>query len=515
MDLFNCQRFCILTWAKIGLIDLSWLRELSKTCIGGGLADWKEIGNGLVEIAGGDWLSPRLRARIESTDDLYVACSGGADSVFLLLYFATTFSGKAPQALHFNHKLRGGESDEDQRFVESICSSLEVPIFVDFWKREDVEAPVSEDNARAARLSFFLGCLTGRQDESAILTGHHAGDVVETLLMRVSRGSGLQGLTAPREVSNGPDGLRFLRPLLPLRKERIVDWLEQAGAEWREDASNRTDAYYRNRLRSKVIPSWEKASDRPVQEGAVLARALLEEDWEAVELAFKDAWRRMALDAGERLDWVATRAQPRAFQRRALNRLAEERSGSRLTLANMEAALEALRVGEGFKANISDSHWILGDEPAGIRVVGETGSFSWDEMRYPANCSLFLPDGACLRSEDVAVSPKLYDDIRSGVYPHDREVFLELGEKHSATLRVRQWKPGDAYQVKGRGSSVKLKELFSDRKIPIEKRSRLPVVMNDTGEILWVPGLPPNQWTTLSADTRQALRLTYQECQAP
>lgn len=479
------------------------------------MADWKEIGNSLVEIAGGDWLSPKLRARIDSTDDLYVACSGGADSVFLLLYFATILSGTTPKALHFNHKLRGGESDEDQRFVESICSSLEIPILVDSWKRADVEAPVSEDEARAARMSFFLGCLSGRTDESAILTGHHAGDVVETLLMRISRGSGLQGLTAPREVSSGPDGLLFLRPLLPLRKERIVDWLERAGAEWREDASNRTDAYYRNRLRSKVIPSWEKVSDRPVQEGAVLTRALLEEDWEAVELAFRDAWRKMAVDESGRLDWVATRAQPRAIQRRALNRLAEERSGGRLTLANMEAVLEALRIGEGFKANISDSRWILGDEGSGIRVVGETVSISWEELWFPANCLLFLPGGGCLRSEYVEVSPKLYDEICSGVYSHEREVFLGVSEKHSATLRVRQWEPGDAYQAMGRGSSVKLKELFSDRKIPIEKRGQLPVVLNKMGEILWVPGLPPNQWATLSADTRHALRLTYQECQAP
>ena len=478
------------------------------------MADWKEIGNSLVRIAGSDWLSPTLKARIEATDHLYVACSGGADSVFLLAYFAAVRRVEDLSVLHFNHKLRGRESDEDQRFVESICASLKIPLISDFWKREDADASVSEDGARAARIAFFSGYLSDQERETAILTGHHAGDVLETMLMRISRGSGLQGLTAPREVSRGPDGLLFFRPLLRLRKDRIVDCLRQAGAEWREDASNQTDAYYRNRLRSSVIPDWENVSDRPVQEGAVTARALLEEDWEALEQAFDDAWKTMILDGEYRLDWATTRAQPRAFQRRALNRFVETEAGSCLALASVETILESLRTGEYFKTNVTASHWVVGDEADGIRVISESGSFSWDELGLPDDCTMFLPDGTALSSERVHVDEDLFNSIRSGAHSHDRVVFIKSDEKHSLSVRVRLWRPGDAYQAMGRGSSVKLKELFSDRKIPIEKRKRLPVVLNSSDEILWVPGLPPNQWATLTADTRQALRLTYEECQA-
>ena len=478
------------------------------------MADWKEIGNSLVQIAGSDWLSPNLKARIEANDHLYVACSGGADSVFLLAYFAAVWRGEDLSVLHFNHKLRGRESDEDQRFVESICSSLKIPLISDFWKRKDTDASVSEDDARAARIAFFSEYLSDQERETAILTGHHAGDVLETMLMRISRGSGLQGLTAPREVSRGPDGLLFFRPLLRLRKDRIVDCLRQTGAEWREDASNQTDAYYRNRLRSSVIPEWENVSDRPVQEGAVTARALLEEDWEALEQAFDNAWKTMILDGKQRLDWAATRSQPRAFQRRALNRLVEAGTGSCLALASLEAILESLRTGVGFKTNVTASQWVVGDEMEGIRVISESISFPWDELGLPEGCTMCLPDGAALSSKRVHVDEDMFNSIRSGAHSHDRVVFLKSDEKHSSSVRVRLWWPGDAYQAMGRGSSVKLKELFSDRKIPIQKRKRLPVVLSSSDEILWVPGLPPNQWTALSADTRQALRLTYEECQA-
>lgn len=478
------------------------------------MVDWSEIGKRLHRIAGNDWLNSSLRERIESADDVRIACSGGADSVFLLLYFAPALDRKGVKVLHFNHKLRGRESDEDQRFVESICASLKVPLITGSWTRELTDTPVSEDDARAARMTFFSEHFLGKEANAAILTGHHAGDVAETMLMRISRGSGLQGLTAPREVSRGRNGLLFLRPLLALGKNRIVDWLRRAGAEWREDASNQTDAFYRNRLRSSVIPEWEKVADRPVQGGAVTSRALLEEDWKALEGAFEEAWKLMTLDGEQRLDWSATCTQPRAFQRRALNRLAEAETGSCLTLASMERVLEFLKISGEFKTNVTASQWVVGDFVNGIRVVSEPGSISWDELDLPEGCLLFLPDGAALKSERIQVNESLFSDICLGAYSHDRVVFVKADGKHSPLVRVRLWRPGDAYQAMGRGSSVKLKELFSDRKIPIGKRKRLPVVLNSDDRILWVPGLPPNQWATLSDDTRQALRLTYEECQA-
>ena len=295
-----------------------------------------------------------------------------------------------------------------------------------FLEREDIDASVSEDDARAARIAFFSGYLSDQERETAILTGHHAGDVLETMLMRISRGSGLQGLTAPREVSRGPDGLLFFRPLLRLRKDRIVDYLRQAGAEWREDASNQTDAYYRNRLRSSVIPDWENVSDRPVQEGAVTARALLEEDWEALEHSFDDAWKTMILDGEYRLDWAATRAQPRAFQRRALNRLVETEAGSCLALASVETILESLRTGEDFKTNVTASHWVVGDETDGIRVISDSVSFYWDELGLPDDCTMFLPDGSALSSQRVHVDEDLFNSIRSGAHSHDSVVFIRV-----------------------------------------------------------------------------------------
>ena len=203
------------------------------------------------------------------------------------------------------------------------------------------------------------------------------------------------------------------------------------------------------------------------------SRALLEEDWIALEKLFEGVWRTVELDGGHRLNWALMRAQPRAFQRRALNRLVEAETGSCLALAGMEAVLESLRIGKGFKTNIMSSRWIVGDEVEGIRVVGESVLCVWGELSLPENCALLLPDGAALKAEKIQVDKELFNSIRSGAFSHNSVVFVECDEKHSRSVRVRLWRPGDAYQAMGRGSSVKIKELFSDRKIPIEKRKTI------------------------------------------
>ncbi len=475
--------------------------------------DWKKTAERLASIAGEDWLPKRLSDRIDSVERLFVACSGGADSVFLSLFFAGLSRRKTNPGeltvLHFNHKLRGEESEKDERFVRDICGELGVAFVSDSWSRDDDAKAVSEEQARDARMNFFAKAIGSTNDDAAILTGHHADDIAETMLMRLSRGSGLQGLSAPREYSVGARGLRFIRPLLGLRKEQIVEWLEQAGATWREDASNREDVFYRNRLRKVVIPEWENASDRSPQTGAAQSRAFLEEDWRALDDCFEKSWLD-AFDGEGTISWEKLLAMPRAFQRRTLNRLVSMVSKNGLTLSSMEALLEALRTGSTFKASVEGSHWISGSPESGrVEMVAEERVYDWSLQALPMDVSLCLPGGGLLRVREIELDRELKKEIRSGSISHDQSVFLSASGKQSCPLWVRPWSPGDAYRPMGRDASVKLKELFIDRKIPKQQRRLLPILVSDEGEILWAPGLPPNKGYRIGDNTTRALQLTY------
>lgn len=246
-----------------------------------------------------------------------VAFSGGADSLALLLLLWAAGPGRWGRnfvVLHFNHRLRGRESDADERFSRDVCAALGVTFVAGRWTQARKDA--SEAEAREARLGFFQREMK-RRKLRLLWLAHQQDDVAESMLMRLARGSGAGGLAAPRPVQVQSDGRLHLRPLLHLRKSTLIAGLRRAGATWREDASNAGPAHFRNRVRRSVLPAWQKAAGRDAVAGAARARELLEEDDAALE-SWLDELR--PLDARGTLDLRKLTGRPRALVRRALHR---------------------------------------------------------------------------------------------------------------------------------------------------------------------------------------------------
>jgi len=279
-----------------------------------------------------------------------VAFSGGADSLALLLLLWAHWPARRGRlvALHFNHRLRGRAADADARFCEAVCASLGVACVSGNWKQAHRGA--GEAGARAARFAFFHAALARRR-ATALWLGHQQDDIAETVLMRLARGSGTAGLCAPRPVQAMPAGRVHLRPLLTLKKQALADALEAAGAVWREDASNGTGAFLRNRIRRDVLPAWLAATGaRDALAGAALSRGLLEEDDAALE-AWLDALA--PLKPGGRLDVKALAGRPRAIVRRALHRwLALQADTGDLSRQGFELLLAAVEAGRATRFSL-------------------------------------------------------------------------------------------------------------------------------------------------------------------
>jgi tRNA(Ile)-lysidine synthase len=245
-----------------------------------------------------------------------LAFSGGADSLALLLIFWAEGPGRWGRdfvVLHFDHRLRGRESTADARFCQTVCRSLGVTCVVGRWS--GARRGASEAEARAARHDFFSREMKRRRLRLLWLA-HQQDDIAETMLMRLARGSGTSGLAAPRPVQELADGRIHLRPLLTLKKTGLIEALREAGATWREDASNLSDDHFRNRVRRTVVPAWQKSAGRDALAGAALARELLEEDDAALEV-----WlNQVAPLKGAVLDLKRLETLPRAVMRRALHR---------------------------------------------------------------------------------------------------------------------------------------------------------------------------------------------------
>jgi len=179
-----------------------------------------------------------------------VGVSGGADSV-ALLFLLHRQPGLLLHVGHLNHQTRGRESDGDADFVAQLAGQLSLPCTV--MRREELEPAMSGLPAnpsarfRAVRMELFAR-IVQREKLLGVILGHHGDDQAETILLRLLRGSGPEGLAGMKPLGR-LRGMTVLRPLLHARRSQLVDFLRSCGQSWREDASNRSPHYARNRIR--------------------------------------------------------------------------------------------------------------------------------------------------------------------------------------------------------------------------------------------------------------------------
>jgi len=447
-------------------------------------------------------LHPRVLAWAEEKANVAypwsVAFSGGSDSLALLLLVWAHWPTQRGSlvALHFNHRLRGVASDGDEVFCREVCVDLGIRFRSAQW--DEARTDTSEAEARTARHAFFEREMASVQSR-ALWTGHQKNDIVETQLMRLARGSGTAGLSAPRPVRMAANHRVLLRPLLTLTKSEVNAALIASGLIWREDASNASPTYFRNRIRNSVTPAWEAAAERDALNGAALSRERMEEDDTALEAWLSEYVVPMTDDA---IDLRALRGKPRALLRRALRRWAPaaplERSGfEELLVLLVEKGSGQISLGQGIA--------VVEGGRVQIKVAREA-STPWTEASLREGVVLLMPDGAQLQMRGVSYLPEERARVLSGAVNPCLEAHLCLFD---IEFTVRPWRSGDRYRPLGAPGSAKLQDLFVNRKIPLSARNALPVICTNQGEIVWVPGFSPAECSKLTDKTVTGVQLTY------
>ncbi len=420
-----------------------------------------------------------------------VAVSGGADSVGLLRLLAALPPAQRPRltVAHLHHGLRGRAADEDAVFVRELAESLGLPC-VTGRARVARRAGVSiEMAARAARYRF-LSRTARRVGASAVATGHTADDQAETLLLRLARGSGLDGLAGM--IEDAPvQGVRVVRPLLGFTHAHLEAYCRRMHQPWREDASNREEAHRRNRVRHEVLPLLEARLNPAVR--PVLART-------AGVLAGEAAW--LAHEAAGVLG--ACRLPGGALDLAALGRAAAGRGAGAAAVSRRVTRdwLLAQRVpAEALDLDLVER--VLGLGPGrhtavdGRRCVWREG----DVLRVRPGREPALPDGTeavRLRVPGATHVPVLAVTVtatlepgvakprgsRPGRLPARASLHPDLAAR---PLTIRGWRPGDRLHPFGMRGSRKLQDILTDAHVPVARRPLVPVIL--CGEtIVWVPG---------------------------
>jgi tRNA(Ile)-lysidine synthase len=401
----------------------------------------------------------RVRAGGLLHGPVVVLLSGGRDSV-CLLDLATRLAGPVT-ALHLNYGLRD-TADADEAHCEALCERLGVRFAVrrprgatgnlQAWAREQRYAAAAEH-------------------DGLIATGHTATDQVETVLYRLAASPGRRALLGMPEREG-----RLIRPLLTTTRAETAEHCRERGLPWREDPSNADAAFARNRVRHQLVPLLQ--SLHPAAEQNILRTlALLRDEAEVLD----------ELVADIPPDVAALRALPPALARLAVQAQAD-RSGEAPALGSRTEEILAL----------SEHGTAALDVGGGLRAIVEYGRlrFEREPPELPEPAWLEVPGRTAYGAGELTCEP-----AADGSFDADAL---------AAPLEVRAWRAGDRMRPLGLGGSRTLQDLFTDRKVPRERRRLVPVVVSE-GEIAWVPGVAAGERFRVTTRTTRRVRLTWSE----
>ncbi|MBE6976484.1 MAG: tRNA lysidine(34) synthetase TilS [Ruminococcaceae bacterium] len=391
---------------------------------------------------------------VKPGDRVYVAVSGGADSMALLwgLFLLKEKLGIALCAAHFNHHLRGEESDRDAEFVRAFCHRWDIPLEVSQGQivpgKKGLEAA-----AREARYAFL------RKLPGKIATAHTADDNAETVLMHLVRGTGLKGLGGITPVSGN-----VLRPMLSVTREQVMAFLEENHIPHMEDSSNAGDAFLRNRLRHHVIPLLRAENPRLAENISAMAGRLRQDE---------EALSRLA-EFQEFPSVTELRQQKLALRSRMLERFLKN-AGVKEPEAEHIALAENLI--------FSDKPSASANFPGGVTVCR-----NYDALEVLPKVD--TPEAVTLPMNGVVELPYLGLQVvcREATELTDSRDSFTVCPEGKIVLRTRQ--SGDAIRLSG--GTKTLKKLFIDRKIPASQRHLIPVICDEAG-ILGVWGIGADQ----------------------
>lgn len=443
---------------------------------------------------------------------LLVALSGGSDSTALLVGIKSVSDvlGINVAAAHFNHKTRDGDSDKDEAFCRYLCQRLEIEAHFGLMADGAAEG-LSEASMRDARYRF-LAEVAASQDSTGIVTAHTLDDQAETVLLALTRGSGLRGLTGMNVVTVRTDRengapLKLFRPILGIRKSDTVAYCAERGVTPREDPSNLDLGYSRNRIRHRVLPELAQINSNVVESISRMADNL-REDQALIDEVVARHHAAVALSTPAELSREALRSVPNHALSRILTASFTFTAGTRVDLeqVHIRAIVEAADGSSGRSLDLPNGVRMVVDYDV-IRFVrsesAETecpfpGSVSPVSVHVPG--SVTMSDGSTLFIS-IEEAPKTFDS-------QDRwKAALDV-DLVGSTVEVRARVDGDRFQPLGMPSSMKLQDFMVNAHIPARWRDRVPLLVSERG-IAWAVGYRISEWAKLSPKSEKALIVEY------
>ena len=432
----------------------------------------------------------RQRQLFSCGQKILVAVSGGVDSM-VLLHALNSFSKQNRWKIsvaHFNHRLRGHASDVDEKLVRQTATKLHLKYFgggTDV-KKFAAQSRLSVEMAARKLRHEFLARTARKQKISTIALAHHADDQVELFFLRLLRGAGGEGLAGMKWRSPSPADktISLIRPLLDFPKAELLAFARENKIRFRDDATNLSSDFLRNRIRNELLPLLRKKYQPAVDKTVLRLMDIVGAEAKSVAEVAR-SWLARPNPVFEKL--------PVAVQRKVLQ---QQLAGVGL-LPDYEL-IEQLRETPGKFVAVGVGISVVRN-PAGKISCGElpAKAFNADELKLKL---LGRAGSAKFAGHKFSWALKAFGGSRKSS-PRQTEFFD--ADSIGGEIILRHWRTGDRFQPIGMKSTVKLQDLFVNAKIPAARRRELVLATAADGGIFWVEGLRIGEKFKLTPQTKQ------------
>ena len=394
---------------------------------------------------------------------LLIAISGGVDSV-VLTHLSHTLSFNISLA-HCNFNLRGAESDRDEKFVKKLAADLNVKVFTERFETQKY----ANDNqlstqvaARNLRYNWFQK-LIKKYDFDVLLTAHHADDNLETFIINLARGTGLEGLTGIPEINQNT-----VRPLLIFSRDEIEQYAAENNIEWREDKSNASSKYVRNKIRHQIVPILKEINPKLLDSFQKTSQHL-QESKQIIDDSIS-AFKKKAVEVSENenlkidISIIKETKNPKAYLYQLLKEFGFTEWSDVTNLLTAQSGKEVF----------SKTHRLLKDR--NCLLLSEI-------KKEVTHVEYLITENAF----EIKIPIHLKFEKTTNATSKNKNVIIIDQNKTTFPLTLRKWKHGDYFYPTGMQGKKKLSKYFKDEKFSLLEKENTWLLCSNSN-ILWVVG---------------------------
>lgn len=432
-----------------------------------------------------------LHTLLRKNDCIVVATSGGPDSMCLLHLLCELKQELNLKLIvaHVNHNLREA-SKMEASFVQKVCE--ENNLIYEYLEIKDYGQENIEQAARLKRYNFFDE-LVHTYHAKYLMTAHHGDDLMETILMRLTRGSSLKGYAGFKKEYE-KDNYKVVRPLITQTKQEIIEYMDNLGLKYFIDESNFSDKYTRNRYRKNILPFLKQEDPQVHHKYLKFSEELISVN-NFLETYISNLIKDISDEAGLKIDKL-------------------KELDNFLLRKVIEYTLNAIYINDLFLVNDKHTDLIIGmirkgksnssiTLPNNYQALKSYNYYKIEKINKEAAYEYILEDEVILPNQKAIrkVSQK-EDKSNNTIRLNSKDITLPI--------KIRTRKNGDRMLVKNLNGTKKIKNIFIDEKIPIAKRGEIPIVTDSNNTILWLPGVKKSKFDVETSGIYDII-LSYEE----